>query len=352
MPPKRFVTYARVSTKRQGVSGLGLEGQRYAVAQYLGVDRRYIVAEFVEVESGKKVNRPELIKALAACQLYNATLVVAKLDRLARNAAFLLTLRDSKVEFVCADVPEASRLTIGILAVVAEAEADYIAVRCREASDALKRRGTTIGNPSNMTEAGRLKGRRAANTRRQLLAARRAWDLTPIVGALRAGGARTAQELADGLNARGFLAPRGGPWNEATLRRLLDRIDGNPSLDEALELIRTQLRRRGGHRDRNAKIYQAHLAGRTFASLGAEYGLPAERISRLCKLAAHPSMADGWKPHESPLSDVDLREYLEQLLAETGECKLRIPRADKASRALSACAVGVRPPRPAGMSSS
>jgi DNA invertase Pin-like site-specific DNA recombinase len=298
---------------------VGLEAQRHAVAQHLGADQRYIVAEFIEVESGRKVNRPELGRALATCRLYNATLVVAKLDRLARNAAFLLALRDSNVDFVCADVPEANRLTIGILAVVAEAEVDYIAARCKETYEVLRRRGASIGNAGNMTEEGRRRGQRAGNARRRLIAEQRAWDLTPIVGALRASGARTVQEIADGLNARGFRAPQGGPWNEWTTRPLLARIDGNPSLDDALALIRAELGRRGGHHDRNAQIYRDRLAGRTFASLGEEHGLPPQRISRLCQLAAHPSLADGWKPQESPRSDIDLRGYLEQLLLETRE---------------------------------
>jgi DNA invertase Pin-like site-specific DNA recombinase len=293
------------------------------MAQYLGADQRYIVAEFVEVESGRKVNRPELISALAACRLYHATLVVAKLDRLARNAAFLLALRDSNVDFACADVPEANRLTIGILAVVAEAEADYIATRCREASAAATRRGMARGNVSNLTDAGRLRGRQAVNAQRRFLAERRARDLAPVVGDLRAAGARTVQQIADGLNAQGYRAPMGGTWTEFTLRRLLDHIDGNPSLDEALALIRKELGRRGGHRDRNARICEGRLAGRTFASLAEEHGLHPERVSKLCRLAAHPSIAEGWKPQESPLSDVGLRAYLEQLLIETGENRAR-----------------------------
>lgn len=317
-PHKRFVTYARVSTKRQGVSGLGLEAQRFAVAQYLGNDRRYIVAEFVEVESGRKVNRPQLIKALAACRLYRATLVVAKLDRLARNAAFLLALRDSKVDFVCADVPEANRLTVGILAVVAEAESEYIAIRCREAYAAARRRGVTMTHTRNLSEAARLKGQKAVNARRLFLVEQRARDLTPVIGEMRAAGVRTVAGLADGLNARGFRAAKGGPWNEASLTRLLHRIDGNPSLDEALTLIRTELLRRGGHRNRNAQICQGRRAGRTYKSLGEEHGLHPERIMKLCRLAEHPTLADGWKPQDSPRSDMDLRPHLEQLLMETG----------------------------------
>src|SRR4051794_13540802 len=118
----KFVSYLRVSTAKQGRSGLGLEAQRQAVAEHLNGGRWTLVAEHVEVESGRRNDRPALAKALADCRIHGATLIVAKLDRLSRNAAFLLTLRDSGVQFVAADMPQANALTVGILAVVAEAE--------------------------------------------------------------------------------------------------------------------------------------------------------------------------------------------------------------------------------------
>jgi DNA invertase Pin-like site-specific DNA recombinase len=130
---QKCVSYLRVSTRRQGASGLGLEAQRTAVAAFVERGRcSELLREFVEVESGSKSARPELNKALATCRLHGAVLVVAKLDRLARNAAFLLSLRDSGVDFIAADMPEANRMTVGILAVVAEGERELIAKRTRE----------------------------------------------------------------------------------------------------------------------------------------------------------------------------------------------------------------------------
>src|SRR3954453_20452408 len=123
---KRFVSYLRVSTDRQGKSGLGLDAQRKAVADFLNGGRWDLIAEFVEVESGKRDDRPKLAEALALCRLHNATLVIAKLDRLSRDAAFLLGLQKAGVRFVAADMPEANELVVGIMAVVAQAERKMI----------------------------------------------------------------------------------------------------------------------------------------------------------------------------------------------------------------------------------
>src|SRR5882672_7409199 len=142
----KFVAYLRVSTAKQGRSGLGLEAQRESVRQFV-VSRsgKIIAPELVEVETGKRNDRPELGKALKRCRLTGATLVVAKLDRLSRNAAFLMTLRDSGVDFIAADLPEANTMTVGVMAVVAQHEREAISQRTKAALQAAKARGTKLG---------------------------------------------------------------------------------------------------------------------------------------------------------------------------------------------------------------
>src|SRR3954468_5314792 len=143
----RFVSYLRVSTDKQGRSGLGLEAQRTAVAGFLNGGRWELVAEFVEIETGKRADRPVLAQALATCRLHRAVLVIAKLDRLARDAHFLLGLEKAGVEFVAADMPHANRLTVGIMALVAEEEARATSARTKAALAAAKARGVRLGNP-------------------------------------------------------------------------------------------------------------------------------------------------------------------------------------------------------------
>ena len=144
--PQSFISYIRVSTARQGRSGLGLDAQREAIRLHIGAGK--IAAEFVEIESGKSAdNRPQLAAALAACKLRGATLVIAKLDRLSRNVAFIATMMDSGVDFVAVDFPQANRLTLHILAAVAEHEREAISARTIAALAAAKRRGIVLGNP-------------------------------------------------------------------------------------------------------------------------------------------------------------------------------------------------------------
>ena len=224
MAQGKFVSYLRVSTTRQGRSGLGLEAQRQAVSDHLNGGRWKLVAEFVEIESGRSNERAELHKALAACRLHQATLIIAKIDRLSRNAGFLLTLRDTGVEFVAADLPAANRLTVGILAMVAEAEAEAISVRTKAALAAAKRRGVRLGNPAHLDRRARLKGSEASSVVRRALAAQRARDLAPVIAELRAEGAVSLRELARGLNARGFPTTRGSTWTAAQVQRLLARV--------------------------------------------------------------------------------------------------------------------------------
>jgi DNA invertase Pin-like site-specific DNA recombinase len=141
-----FIAYYRVSTDRQGASGLGLAAQRQAVARFIGAG--HLVAEYTEVESGKKHrNRPQLLAALADCRKRRAVLLIARLDRLARNVAFIANLMESGVDFVAVDMPTANRLTIHILAAVAEHERETISTRTKAALAEAKRRGTRLGNP-------------------------------------------------------------------------------------------------------------------------------------------------------------------------------------------------------------
>ncbi len=142
----KFVSYLRVSTGRQGSSGLGLEAQREGVSRYIAKDGGELAQEFVEVESGRNNNRPVLKRALATCRLEKATLIVAKFDRLGRNAAFLLAFMESNVPFVACDVPQFNELTLGMLALVAQYEAKVISERTKAALAAAKRRGVKLGS--------------------------------------------------------------------------------------------------------------------------------------------------------------------------------------------------------------
>lgn len=223
----KWVTYYRVSTERQGRSGLGLEAQREAVRAFLTEKGWPPIAEVVEVESGKRGDRPRLAEALALCRLHGATLVIAKLDRLARNAAFLLNLRDAGVRFVAADMPDANEMTIGIMAVVAEHEAAMISARTKAALAAAKARGVVLGGARK--GAGDLareaaKGRAVSVAVRANKAKERAADLAQIIRDLRANGATSLRELATGLNARNIPTARGGTWSAVQVSRVLARM--------------------------------------------------------------------------------------------------------------------------------
>jgi DNA invertase Pin-like site-specific DNA recombinase len=176
-----------------------------------------VAGEYTEVESGKRADRPELAKAFAACRLHRATLVIAKLDRLARNAAFLLGLRDSGIDFVCADMPNANRLTIGIMAMVAEDEAQRISDRTKAAlAKSKKKLGGFRGRvPTN-------KDRAAAREALRARSAARAADLKPVIDEIRASGATTWKAIASELNRRGIPTATGvGEWQSMSVGRVL-----------------------------------------------------------------------------------------------------------------------------------
>lgn len=220
----RVVTYYRVSTEKQGRSGLGLEAQRSAVAQYCGGRGCEILGEFVEIESGKNNERPELAKALHLAKVTGATLVVAKLDRLSRNVAFLAALQESGASFVAADMPEANELTIHIMAAVAQAERKAISRRTIEALAAAKARGVRLGNPNGaaaLLRAG--KGNSASVVSIKAGADRFAADLEPIVADIQAAGHTSLRTIAAELNRRGIVTRRGGAWHAATVRELINR---------------------------------------------------------------------------------------------------------------------------------
>jgi DNA invertase Pin-like site-specific DNA recombinase len=219
------IPYYRVSTARQGRSGLGLEAQKNAVAEYLNGGDWKLLKEFTEIESGKDNHRPELGKALHTCKVTGAVLILAKLDRLSRNAAFLLTLRDSGVKFVAADVPDANDLTIGILALIAQHEREAISTRTKEALAAAKRRGVKLGNPNGAASLRRAKkGNGAAVAALRMKADRHARELRPVVDELRGEGITTLVGIAAALNERGMQTPRGARWHASSVRNLLARI--------------------------------------------------------------------------------------------------------------------------------
>ena len=217
----KFVSYLRVSTAKQGASGLGMEAQRTAVTDFLNGGRWSVIQEVVEVESGKNDDRPKLAEAMALCRLHNATLVIAKLDRLSRDAHFLLGLQKAGVRFVAADMPEANEMVVGIMAVVAQAERKMISARTKAALAAAKARGRKLGgdrgNLATVGAAGRAKGTQA----RQEKAKARAGDLAPILTSLRAEGVTTLRGLAEALNAREIPTARGGRWSAVQVQRVL-----------------------------------------------------------------------------------------------------------------------------------
>lgn len=222
----KIVSYLRVSTTRQGNSGLGVDAQRTAIQAYADTKQADLVEEFVEVESGKASNnRPKLIAALHLAKVTGSVLVIAKLDRLSRNAAFLLALRDSGVKFIAADMPDANELTVGIMALVAQQEREAISKRTREALQAAKRRGTVLGNPNGaaaLRKAG--KGNVAGVRIIKLQADAHAEALRPVLHSLAGEGITSLGGIAKALSKRGILTPRGGAWHKTSVSNLLARL--------------------------------------------------------------------------------------------------------------------------------
>lgn len=225
----KLVSYYRVSTKQQGSSGLGLEGQEAAVRAYSGAAGCAIIGAYTEVETGTKAktdNRPELVRALAHAKFAKATLIIAKLDRLSRNVAFLSNLMESGAEFVACDNPTANRLTIHILAAVAEDEARRISERTKAALAAYKARGGKLGASleqcRSLTDAGRKAGAANAGRVHSEAADRFNTFIAPRVVAMRAEG-MTLKAIAAALNAEGVQTRRGKDWTHVQILNILRR---------------------------------------------------------------------------------------------------------------------------------
>lgn len=219
----RYVSYLRVSTERQGRSGLGLDAQRATVLAFLSTRSGDLVSEHVEIESGKRSDRPVLAQAMVRARAFGATLVIARLDRLSRDAHFLLGLEKAGVDFVACDNPAASRLTVTILAAVAEEERRAISERTRAALAAAKARGVRLGNPNG---AAHLHGRgnKAAVQAIQDEAQAFADRLRPILVDLQSEGVASASAIARELDARGIPTARGGAWSARAVINLQARL--------------------------------------------------------------------------------------------------------------------------------
>ena len=234
MPEGRFVAYYRVSTAAQGRSGLGLQAQRAAVRAFLNGSNRTLLGEHTEVESGKLDNRPELARAMTTCRLTGATLVIAKLDRLSRDAAFLLNLEKSGVEFIAADMPNANRLTVRLMAVIAQEERELISARTKAALGAVKARGKRLGGWRATLRDGRTNehvidnrlGTEALQRRADAFAA----GVGPMVAEIRRTG-RSLRQIAAELVEKGIRTPRGGQWSAAAVRAVLARVTPSDCAD-------------------------------------------------------------------------------------------------------------------------
>lgn len=223
MAQGKFVTYCRVSTERQGRSGLGLEAQRSAVTTFLNGGQWSVVGEFVEVESGARDDRPELSKALALCRVHGAVLLIAKLDRLSRDLHFLTGLQKAGVRFVATDMPEANETMVGFMAIMAQAERKAISTRTKAALAEAKKRGVVMGG-----FRGYIPGetdRKASLDVRQARAAARGADLTATVREMQANGTTSLGGLAKALTEAGIPTARGASvWSPMQVSRLLTSI--------------------------------------------------------------------------------------------------------------------------------
>ena len=230
MAQGKFISYLRVSTDKQGKSGLGIEAQREAVASYLNGGRWSLMSEYVETESGRRSDRPKLATALAHAKAVGAKLVFAKLDRLTRNVDLLRALVNSGVDLVFCDLPSVppgpmGRFLLTQMAAVAELEAGLIGERTKNALAAAKARGVKLGNPNG---ARALRGKQTGNAKAvakiKEKAAQRATDLQGIIASIQRSGITSVRAIAGELNRQGINAPRGGLWHPTAIARVLSRL--------------------------------------------------------------------------------------------------------------------------------
>jgi len=257
----RYIVYYRVSTQKQGRSGLGLEAQRAMVATFLLSHPGTVLDEYTEVETGKSHRkRPELQKAIDHARAAQATLIIAKLDRLARNVAFTSALLESGLPFKCCDMPEADNFTIHIMAAMAQREGEMISERTKAALDALKARGVKLGSArpghwDGVTKAGvprrerRDAGLASAQSRSREVVqeemSRRYEPLVPWIRDMRKSGL-TLQQIADKLNEKGCLTRYNRPWNLPTLRRVIEKYLGPEYLGQLNSKLRPCVAAMGG----------------------------------------------------------------------------------------------------------
>lgn len=219
-----YVAYCRVSTDKQGRSGLGLEAQEAAIKAFLKPTDRLLQPPYIEIESGKRDDRPKLQEAIARCRKTGATLLIAKLDRLSRDAHFLLGLQKAGVKFTAADMPEANELMVGMMALVAQQERKAISQRTKEALAAAKTRGVKLGGdrgyrPSSPPDAAK------ASEVRKMKADHAAFATLPLIQEILHKEALSLNGIAARLNEMGHQTPRGGLWTATAVKRVLARVE-------------------------------------------------------------------------------------------------------------------------------
>lgn len=240
-----YIAYYRVSTQQQGRSGLGLESQMNIVRGFVK-DSDTILSEYTDIESGKNNNRPQLLAAIQKANETGATLLIAKLDRLSRNAGFIFMLRDSKVNFVCCDMPEANTLTIGIFATVAQYERELISQRTKSALTALKQRGCKLGNPNGFASAAQTKATatkqaKAANNTNAIKAKTIIKDIIELYQYR--NQRLTIADVASELNRYGCTTASGQRFTASNVRRILDNVKHGMNLQALPKPARSKARK-------------------------------------------------------------------------------------------------------------